>query len=155
MARIGRNSPCPCGSGRKYKYCCRALEEASDRRCDHHGSDMLVETIHATPAELSRLDELEELSNQVVDLVHAGDLDVAEALARNLCERFPDQIDGVERLGLVYEAQGDLNRATDQYRNAAAFAALTPGFDSESIDFYKKKADQLTKKTARLLSAER
>ena len=22
MAKIGRNSPCPCGSGRKYKKCC-------------------------------------------------------------------------------------------------------------------------------------
>lgn len=22
MAKIGRNDPCPCGSGRKYKHCC-------------------------------------------------------------------------------------------------------------------------------------
>jgi len=22
MAKIGRNQPCPCGSGRKYKHCC-------------------------------------------------------------------------------------------------------------------------------------
>ncbi len=22
MARIGRNAPCPCGSGKKYKKCC-------------------------------------------------------------------------------------------------------------------------------------
>ena len=21
--KIGRNDPCPCGSGKKYKYCCR------------------------------------------------------------------------------------------------------------------------------------
>ena len=27
MAKIGRNDPCPCGSGRKYKKCC----ELSDR----------------------------------------------------------------------------------------------------------------------------
>ena len=30
MAKIGRNHPCPCGSGRKYKHCCwrrdRAIE---------------------------------------------------------------------------------------------------------------------------------
>jgi hypothetical protein len=24
MARTGRNDPCPCGSGRKYKKCCEA-----------------------------------------------------------------------------------------------------------------------------------
>ena len=23
--KIGRNEPCPCGSGKKYKYCCGAL----------------------------------------------------------------------------------------------------------------------------------
>jgi len=26
MAKIGRNDPCPCGSGRKYKHCCLKLE---------------------------------------------------------------------------------------------------------------------------------
>ena len=24
-AKIGRNDPCPCGSGRKYKKCCMSL----------------------------------------------------------------------------------------------------------------------------------
>lgn len=27
MAKIGRNEPCPCGSGRKYKQCCMGKEE--------------------------------------------------------------------------------------------------------------------------------
>lgn len=30
-AKIGRNSPCPCGSGRKYKRCCLRKNEASER----------------------------------------------------------------------------------------------------------------------------
>src|SRR5438046_5408903 len=29
-ARIGRNDPCPCGSGRKYKRCCLARDEAPE-----------------------------------------------------------------------------------------------------------------------------
>jgi hypothetical protein len=24
MATVGRNEPCPCGSGKKYKHCCAA-----------------------------------------------------------------------------------------------------------------------------------
>ena len=28
MAKIGRNDPCPCGSGKKYKKCCMAKDEA-------------------------------------------------------------------------------------------------------------------------------
>jgi hypothetical protein len=27
----GRNDPCPCGSGRKYKQCCLAKDEAASR----------------------------------------------------------------------------------------------------------------------------
>jgi len=29
MSQIGRNDPCPCGSGKKYKKCCLAKEEAA------------------------------------------------------------------------------------------------------------------------------
>jgi SEC-C motif len=31
MAKLGRNDPCPCGSGNKYKKCCLAKEEAVAR----------------------------------------------------------------------------------------------------------------------------
>lgn len=31
MAKIGRNDPCPCGSGRKFKKCCEAKFEAEAR----------------------------------------------------------------------------------------------------------------------------
>ncbi len=27
MAKIGRNTPCPCGSGKKYKRCCQLKDE--------------------------------------------------------------------------------------------------------------------------------
>lgn len=28
MAKIGHNAPCPCGSGKKYKYCCLRKDRA-------------------------------------------------------------------------------------------------------------------------------
>jgi hypothetical protein len=31
MAKPGRNNPCPCGSGNKYKKCCLAKKEAVER----------------------------------------------------------------------------------------------------------------------------
>ena len=31
MAKVGRNSPCPCGSGEKYKRCCEKKEAAMKR----------------------------------------------------------------------------------------------------------------------------
>ena len=30
MAKAGRNDPCPCGSGRKYKRCCLEKDEATE-----------------------------------------------------------------------------------------------------------------------------
>jgi peptidoglycan hydrolase CwlO-like protein len=30
-ATVGRNDPCPCGSGRKYKHCCLEKDEAKAR----------------------------------------------------------------------------------------------------------------------------
>jgi hypothetical protein len=30
MAKPGRNDPCPCGSGKKYKRCCLDKDEAAE-----------------------------------------------------------------------------------------------------------------------------
>ena len=30
--KIGRNDPCPCGSGKKYKKCCLSKDEAAARQ---------------------------------------------------------------------------------------------------------------------------
>src|SRR6266436_515906 len=30
MVKVGRNAPCPCGSGSKFKKCCGALSKAQD-----------------------------------------------------------------------------------------------------------------------------
>src|SRR5262245_53498001 len=30
--KVGRNDPCPCGSGKKYKKCCLAKDEAAARQ---------------------------------------------------------------------------------------------------------------------------
>lgn len=35
MAKIGRNDPCPCGSGQKYKRCCLEKDEAAAREASH------------------------------------------------------------------------------------------------------------------------
>jgi len=32
MAKVGRNDPCPCGSGRKYKNCCMRQDQATESR---------------------------------------------------------------------------------------------------------------------------
>src|ERR1700680_2319504 len=74
-------------------------------------------------------------SNAVIDIVHAGKLDEAEAAARDLLVRFPEVHDGYDRLGMVYEARGDKKQAAVYYRQVIDFVRARPdqyepGFDS-------------------------
>ena len=139
MAKPGRNDPCHCGSGKKYKRCCLATDEQAERALA--AATPLRPTI---PAEIAaRLavcyddaeDELTAASNAAVDLVNAGKLDEAERAARDLLDRFPEVHDGWDRLGMVYEALGDNRQAADCYRKAVAFIRAhpeqyDPGFDA-------------------------
>lgn len=53
MSKIGRNDPCPCGSGKKYKKCCLPKEQqrsVAGRRKDD--TDDFFEDLPAEPAAL-------------------------------------------------------------------------------------------------------
>ncbi len=127
MNKIGRNDPCPCGSGKKYKRCCLAKDQqvesaalaaaqaaaAAEEPDDDEELD--VEVVFDLD------DELEKLSNSVLDLIHAGKIDEAERAARDLLERFPEVHDGYDRLGMVYEARGQRREAADCYRRVIEF----------------------------------
>ena len=54
--------------------------------------------------------ELDQLSNSVVDLIKENKFDEAEAVSRELLSEYPDQIDGFNRLAMVYEARGEKER---------------------------------------------
>jgi tetratricopeptide (TPR) repeat protein len=142
-SKPGRNDPCPCGSGQKYKRCClqkdqmaesealaaeaaqRAAEMAQHEHSDE-GCDFCAQLIDDE-------DELTRDSNAVVDLVHEGKLDQAEQAARELLERYPEVHDGYDRLGMVYEARGEPKQAADCYRKVIEFVREHP--DQYDPDF--------------------
>ena len=142
--RTGRNDPCPCGSGKKYKRCCLEKDEAA----------ALAKADAAREAERSRaralLDaladdgDLDGVSNAVVDLVQAGKLDEAEAAARDLLARFPEVHDGYDRLGMVYEARGDKKQAALYYRKVVDLIRQRPDdYDLALADNFQNLADRL------------
>ena len=160
MAKPGRNDPCPCGSGDKYKKCCLPKEEGVERE-----QLAKVETRRAESAAAHRLplrdvkaaiaailsgagdadeDELTIASNAAADLVRAGKLDEAEQAARDLQARFPEVHDGYDRLGMVHEARGENRQAADCYRKVIALVRehsedYGPGFE----DAFVKLVDRL------------
>ena len=82
MPKIGRNDPCPCGSGKKYKHCCRDKDEAAERAAFAAARAAAAAEYQERQARLkerqARLeheDELARASNAVIDLLDAGRLD--------------------------------------------------------------------------------
>jgi tetratricopeptide (TPR) repeat protein len=138
MSKPGRNDPCPCGSGQKYKRCClqkdrqtqsAALAQAAAQRAANAAQHPHSHGHHCDFCGVSDEDDEDELtrdSNAVVDLVHEGKLEQAEQAARDLLARYPEVHDGYDRLGMVYEARGDRRAAADCYRKVIEFVQAHP-----------------------------
>ena len=149
MAKPGRNDPCPCGSGKKYKRCCFDEDEAAERTALAATTwrptiDVEIANSFAEFETDDTEDELTMASNAAVDLLDQGKLDEAEQVARNLLERFPDVHDGWDRLGMVYQARGDNQKAADCYRKVvdvirAHPESYDPGFETA----FRKLIDRL------------
>ena len=133
MPKIGRNDPCPCGSGKKYKRCCMGKDQAAVQA----KRAAVQEDQRARSADLAAAweesNELDKASNSVDDLIHAGKLDEAEQAARDLLVRYPEVPDGHMRLGMVYEARGQKREAAECYRKVVEFMRAHPAdFDPQS-----------------------
>ena len=135
--KTGRNQPCPCGSGKKFKQCCLRKEEEAEHKAmaalnrarqEGRGGSYsdLVKTVDQLAADYEEDVALAEASNAAVKLVRAGKLDEAEQAARDLLVRFPEVHDGYDRLGMVYEARGDNKQAAHYYRQALEFIRQHP-----------------------------
>ena len=147
MAKTGRNDPCPCGSGKKYKLCCLSKDETAAWATAEAKQAAAAERAKNLLRELQEQavdEELDDASNAVVDLVHAGKLDEAEAAAKDLLVRFPEVYDGYDRLGMVAEARGDKKLAAAHYRKVIEFTQQHPGLtDPTLIANYQKMVDEL------------
>ena len=144
MAKIGRNDPCACGSGKKYKKCCMASDEAVARAVQPAAVPVRRPSGANYFQEHDEPDELTEASNAVVDMVQAGNLDAAEQAAHDLLARFPDVHDGYDRLGMVYEARGDHRQAADCYRKAITVIRDHPdNYDPGFETVFQKLVDRL------------
>jgi hypothetical protein len=90
------------------------------------------------------LDELETLSNGVLDRNESGLLDEAERMCLELKARFPDTIDWIDRSAELHEARGHVDRAVEHYRLCLAYIDRHPdGFDDESREWYRERIDRL------------
>jgi tetratricopeptide (TPR) repeat protein len=137
MPKIGRNDPCPCGSGKKYKKCCMGKDKVDveqaylqDKDADFH-EDMesmigeLVEDFELTlsPGELElydAFDEIEELMDHG-NRSHEAAKKILEATdhIQDIPDDFPWDIGGVASMLLEDLRRDDPRLAIELMRRTA------------------------------------
>jgi len=132
MIKIGRNDPCPCGSGKKYKNCCLGKDrEEAPSRGDKKNVDYLFNVMEK---ELSRMSESNITKAQ--DLTYDGwealevDLQEAEKLFKQALKLNPNLADAYNGLAAIDEEKGNLRSAEKYYRKAYEKAKLALGTEA-------------------------
>ena len=136
MAHVGRNAPCPCGSGKKYKHCCggadappaappvaqlflQAQQAQGEGRLWEAGS--LYEAILARePGHADATHYLGMVALQAGDLARAQSL-VAKSLELNPRDGFYWM-----NQGLIHQTQKDTERAVEAYQQAVKLMRDNP-----------------------------
>ena len=134
VAQVGRNDPCPCGSGKKFKRCC--LQESAPVSAPAQIAQpqppqlMKLALVHH---EAGRLREAGELYKKILlidpenaDALHfsglaahqSGQTEVAISLMTRAIEREPRRASYFLNLGQVLETSGECDRAIEHYRQA-------------------------------------
>lgn len=148
MAKVGRNQPCPCGSGKKYKQCCLSVDEAAEaaardeQRRNAPPLPPLGTVSHWAPDDDDDGERLDKLSNDTVDLIRARKFDEAERACHRLLEDFPDLPDGHIRLGQLFRALGEPKLAAKHLRLAAAVSRANHEENEMPLSL-EAEADQL------------
>ena len=148
VATPGRNDPCPCASGKKYKKCCLPSEEARAAQLRKESDQQRAADLTALLEPLVTLEDdgLDSLSNSVIDMVDEGRFDEALAACGRLLEEFPNAEDGLERSGMVHARMGNHALAADFYRKALDFVTHpSRRADYEDVDFYREQAEEQEK----------
>jgi tetratricopeptide (TPR) repeat protein len=96
----------------------------------------------ATFGSWTEIEHLDQLSNGSLDLINAGRLDEAERVCEQPLAEFPDVFDGHMRLGQLHRRRGNLRKAAEHLRLAAAMAR-SPDYDIELANGLDAEADEL------------
>ena len=105
-SKIGRNDPCPCGSGKKFKHCCEQTGTAANRMAPRQPVSSDFNPQHALQTAMAQH--------------QAGSLLQAEALYKQVLQTLPNQPDALHLLGLISKQKGDLKTAAQLMRKALA-----------------------------------
>jgi predicted O-linked N-acetylglucosamine transferase (SPINDLY family) len=135
MSKIGRNDPCACGSGKKYKQCCllkQAAPVAASNKKPPSKVDRSTLQEAAEHLQFGRLAQAEMVCRQILQIepdqpdalqylglvaYHVGKNEVAVELIGKAVRLAPTA-SNCSNLGLAYQALGQLDAAIASYQKA-------------------------------------
>lgn len=97
MKKLSRNDPCTCGSGKKYKQCCMAADEAGH--------------VHAEQQKQAALGQLASWLEQGLAMHRGGQLDAARKFYQQILELHPEHADAQHLFGVTAHQQGNYAQA--------------------------------------------
>ncbi len=133
--KIGRNDPCPCGSGKKYKHCCLDQHKAAVN-AEHSGK---AENYPARKAEQAKLIKRIE---KAFGLLRSGRYAEAIDRASKLITRYPneDRLHDIVATGHLYA--GKFKAAIDICRHRLAVAESEKSYFIEHGRYRDSEIDQ-------------
>ena len=147
MAKIGRNDPCPCGSGKKHKKCCSAsgvspvasVEIVPASSAPHHHAC----NVCGRDDDDDEIDEINERADHILEEILDGRVDDAEALCHDFIHDFPDDAEGFDLLSMVFEERGQREPALKLLRKALGIADANPEYDDETRLLMRERLEEL------------
>lgn len=129
---IGRNAPCPCGSGKRYKQCHGAVEAGSSVHGASTGSRSARASTQATAfapvnAAATQVPPA-ALAQQGLNAHQRGDLDRAERAYRAALAREPEHPLALHYLGVVHHQRGRHADALPLLERSASLVPREPEF---------------------------
>ncbi len=106
MIKIGRNDPCPCGSGKKFKHCCLGKESST---ASSHGAEGMSETLRKAleGRQFNTLEEAQAFLDQITQQQNRQQLDEFHGLSPEQMHQilnFPFTSPGLVRFPEVLDA---------------------------------------------------
>ncbi|MCE5336631.1 MAG: SEC-C domain-containing protein [Desulfobacteraceae bacterium] len=104
LSRTGRNDPCPCGSGKKYKKCCLPRHEEAR-------SSMPPDQLQAMEARAREKEKLEKEVQRGFEMIFSLEFDRAVQYAKKQLQTYPEDDRFHDILQITLMAMGDYGAA--------------------------------------------
>jgi hypothetical protein len=135
----GRNAPCPCGSGKKYKHCCLNRHEP---RHESAGQAKQPATRTAPPAKKAKQEQLIAQIEKTFDQLRAGRYGEAIDRASLLLDRYPDEDRLHDILATARLHAGQFDQAIDICEKRMVVAESEKSFFIEHGRYRNSEIDQ-------------